>query len=86
MRVTFKYPTHNLSITKYMGVPRDYQSILSWLKTARKVIPQIPNPEDSDWYISNELITLETVALELKNSIGSQCAVIIERKKSQFAA
>lgn len=86
MRVTFSYPKLDLTITKYMGIPNNYQSILSWLKTARKVIPQIPNPEDSDWYISQELITLETVALELRNSIGAQCAVIIERKKNRMVA
>jgi hypothetical protein len=86
MRVTFSYPAYNLSITKYMGTPPNYQSLLSWLKTARKVIPQIPNPEQSDWFISQEVITLETVCLELKNSIGLRCSVIIERRKNQMVA
>lgn len=80
-RVQFSYPQLGQNITKVMVPPKNRTTSLSWLKAARKAIPQIPNVElRADWYIANEIVTDATILIELRNPQGTRCALIIERK------
>jgi len=80
-RVQFSYPALGINITKVMVPPKNRSSSQHWLKAARKVIPQIPDIiNHPDWYIYQEVITDATILLELRDSAGRKCALIIERK------
>lgn len=80
-RIQFSYPRLGLNITKVMPPPKNRTLTTNWLKAARKVIPQIPDTTNHpDWKVYEEIITDKTILLELRDSQGFKCAVIIERK------
>lgn len=80
-RVRFTFPYKGLDINKTLVPPKNRTLIANWLKAARKVIPQIPDLEQHiDWYIAQEVITEKTIALQLRDGAGKECAVIIERQ------
>lgn len=80
-RVQFSYPRLGLNITKLLQPPKNRTQSANWLKQARKSIPQIPDTSTRpDWKVYEEIITEQTIMLELRDSQGFKCAVIIERK------
>lgn len=80
-RVQFSYPAIGINITKVMVPPKNRTTSAGWVKAARKAIPQIPNLETHvDWYIYQEVITDHTIMLDIRDSAGRKCALVIERK------
>jgi hypothetical protein len=80
-RVQFSYPATGINITKVMVPPKNRTTTQNWLKAARKAIPQIPDIAiRTDWYIYEEIVTDNTIALHLRDSAGRKCALVIERK------
>lgn len=77
----FRNQAKNIEITKKMGAPKK-MTMEGWFKATRKMIPQIPNPKDSDWIITHEFADTKAqwIKFELVNSIGEKCQVIIDRK------
>ena len=79
-RVQLSMPSRNINLTKSF-VPPKSQDIGKWVKVARKVLPQIPDLEARlDWKIFREVISDKTIMLELRDSVGNKCAVIMERQ------
>lgn len=79
----FKFPKHNLDITKPIPTPKK-QTLEAWFKDIRKIIPQVPNPKDTDWQIQHQEATLTHITYELQNSIGERCVIVVDRKRSAF--
>ena len=82
--VQFSYPPKQINLHRFMSPPRKYQDLPSWLKQARKVLPQIPDCERTDWFIWDTIVTLQTIIFELRDSVGNRCAVAIDRRATQF--
>ncbi len=83
-RVQFSYPPRDISITKAMPSPARISQMDAWYKAARRVIPEIPDTEDSDWLITEQHATTQSIIWELHDSVGNKCAVTIDRKYSIF--
>ena len=82
--VQLSIPPRNINIARYMAIPKRYQSLENWLLTARKVIPEIPNIERTDWYIWDSWVNVDTIVFELRDSIGNKAAVVIDRSRNQI--
>lgn len=54
----------------------------AWFKAARKVLPEIPNPQMTDWQIFSEEATRDSITIiyDMHNTIGERCKVVINRK------
>lgn len=85
-RVQFVYPFAKINVTKPMPTPRNMTKLAVWLREARKVIPQIPKIEDSDWMVWEEIVTEGTIIFHLRDSVGNKCSVAIDRKYDIVAA
>ncbi len=82
-RVQFSMPAMNINITKTMTAPIKRNDVSAWIKSARRVIPQIPDVlTRPDWAIYQEVISDKTIMLELRDSVGNKCALIMERKST----
>lgn len=81
-RVQFSMPQRGINVTKSMVQPKNYTSIKHWLRNARRAIPQIPDTENPGlgWKIFDEVISDETIMLDIRDRNGVRCAVIMERK------
>ena len=82
--VQFRNQVSNLEINKTMPTPKKLTSLEAWFKDIRKIIPQVPNPKDTDWQIMHQHATLQWITFEMQNSIGERCVVVVDRTKSQF--
>ena len=85
-RVVFSCPPAQIHISRSMRAPKKFQSLPHWFKEARKAIPNIPNVDDSDWAIHKEMVTVGSIIWELRDSVGNQCAVLIERRANLMVA
>lgn len=80
VRFNFSTPT-SIPIAKKFGAPKKVERMDAWFKAARKVIPEIPNPDQTDWQITCEHATVDAkyITFEMANSVGDRCSVIIDR-------
>lgn len=80
--VQFRNQPKAIDITRKMFAPKK-ASIEAWFKEARKIIPQIPNPKDSDWQVSNFDHAVSEdgrwIKFEMFNSVGERCHIVIDR-------
>lgn len=76
--VQFRNDPKSIDITKRMFAPKT-ATMHHWFKEARKVIPEIPNPKQTDWIIAHEEADLRWVKFELANSVGERCFIVIDR-------
>lgn len=74
-----------IDVIKRFQAPKT-SSMQHWFREARKYIPQIPNPKNSDWSITHEFASATTIIYEMHNSIGQKCALTIDRMKQGFGA
>lgn len=81
--VQFKYPTKEINVVKTINTPR-VQTLEAWFKDIRKIIPQVPNPKDTDWQIHNQHATVSHITYELQNSIGERCVIVVDRTRSSL--
>lgn len=67
-------------ISKKFGTPKKI-TLEAYFKAARKVIPEIPNPKDTDWQIFKEEASRDSrwIVYELSNSVGERAKVVIDR-------
>lgn len=65
--------------TTGMPAPKRPELIEEWFKQARRVIPEIPDPKKSDWFIKTHYVTGNYLTFEMLNSIGERCAVTVLR-------
>lgn len=75
----FRMQAKNINITKKMAAPKKVTQIEAWFKEARKMIPEIPNPKDTDWIITHQQADVKWVRYDLVNSVGEKCQVVIDR-------
>lgn len=81
--VQFRHQVQNIEVTRTMATPKT-QTLEAWFKDIRKIIPQVPNPKDTDWQIHHQHATLQWITFEMQNSIGERCVIVVDRKASQF--
>jgi len=71
---------------RFMPVPKRVGDMNAWFKTARSVIPQIPDPLTTDWYILDQEATLKEVRFKMLNSLGQTGLLVIDRTKRGLGA
>lgn len=80
--VQFRNDPQSIDINRKMFAPKT-ATIQAWFKEARKVIPQIPNPKQTDWQVSNWAHAITTdgrfIKFEMFNSVGERCHIVIDR-------
>lgn len=76
--VQYRNEVKEISITKRMGAPKK-MTMEAWFKAARKLIPEIPDPKNSDWMISHEHAEIKWIRFELHNTVQERCYVVIDR-------
>jgi hypothetical protein len=81
--VQFRNDPKGIDITKRMGAPKK-ATMKAWFQESRKLIPQIPSPRDTDWFIYHEEATVKWIKYELQNSVGERCYVVIDRTTPGF--
>lgn len=82
----YRFEPKNINITKRMPAPKKVERIEAWFKQARKMIPEIPSPENSDWQITHQEASVQWIKYEMHNSIGERCYVIIDRNQPFMGA
>lgn len=65
--------------TARMFSPKKISSTDAWYKSARAVLPQIPDIKRSDWYISDVEATINHIKYTLHNGIAQTAYVTIDR-------
>lgn len=80
--VQYRNEVQKTELSRRMFAPKKAADINAWFKEARKVIPQIPNPKDTDWVIFRSDASLNYISFEMYNSVGERCYVVIARKHS----
>lgn len=78
-QVQFRDEIRKIDIQKNMGAPKT-ATLKAWFKEIRKVIPQVPNPNNTDWMISHESADLKWIKFEMHNSIGERCHIVVNRE------
>lgn len=76
--VQYRFESKNINITKRMGAPKK-MTLEGWFKASRKLIPEIPDPRNSDWMISHEHADVKWIKYEMHNTVQERCYVIIDR-------
>jgi hypothetical protein len=77
--VLFEYPAKSVLKQGRMFSPKRITQELAWFKEARKTIPTIPDPNKTDWQISNVEVSIRYVRFHMHNSIGHKATVTIDR-------
>lgn len=79
VKLTFADPAA-IPISKKMGAPKK-MTMEAWFKSARKIIPEIPDPTKTDWIITAESATNDArfITYELANTVGERCHIVIDR-------
>jgi hypothetical protein len=75
----FRNDPKAINITKKMSAPKKVEQIEAWFKQARKTIPEIPDPEQTDWQITHKDATIKWIKFEMHNTVGERCYVVIDR-------
>ncbi len=76
--VQFRNQAAGIEITKKLASPKKH-TLEAWYKACRKVVPEIPDINNTDWIISREHADLTWIVFEFVNSIGEKCKVVINR-------
>lgn len=76
--VQLRNEVKGVNITKRMPTPKK-MTLEGWFKAARKLIPEIPDPKNSDWIISHEHAEVKWIKYELHNTVQERCYVVIDR-------
>jgi hypothetical protein len=80
-RVLVSCPAKGLRKEGSMIPPKKYTDLGAWLKSARRVIPDIPElGGPSNWVINEEIVSPKTIMFKLSNHNQLELAVVIERK------
>lgn len=79
-------PTRRFETSKKMPTPKKMANIENWFKDARKVIPEIPDPKVTDWFLKTSHAHPDYVKFEIVNSIGEQGTVFIDRTYKTIGA
>lgn len=82
----YKFEPKGICISKKMPAPKKVERIEAWFKQARKLIPEIPNPEQTDWQITHQDATVKWINFEMHNSVGERCYVVIDRTQPFIGA
>lgn len=71
----------SIPISRKFGAPKKVTEMSAWFKAARKVIPEIPDPKNSDWIIYHEEASRDAkhIHFEMQNTVGERCSIIIDR-------
>lgn len=79
--VQFKDEINRVTITRRMFPPKKVESLMHWLKSARKVIPEIPDVWDSNaWQVINTQMSVKWITWEISDHQQHRCYVVIDRK------
>ncbi|TXH42027.1 MAG: hypothetical protein E6Q97_36420 [Desulfurellales bacterium] len=78
--VQYRNEIRQQDISRRMFAPKKVTEIDAWFKAARSVIPEIPNPKDTDWSIFNHSASPDYIRFDMFNSIGERCYIIIARR------
>lgn len=81
----FRNEINGIDISKRLGAPKKH-TMQAWFKAVRKMIPEVPNPEQTDWQITQEYADLQWIKFEMHNSIGERCHIVIDRKQPFIGA
>jgi hypothetical protein len=65
---------------KRIPYPKRVDRPESWVREIRKVIPDVPDPGKTDWYVTTFDPSREIVLIEMLNSIGQRCRMAILRE------
>lgn len=79
----FIFESRDQDIIKRFGAPKK-MTMEAWFKATRKMIPEIPDPKQTDFQIVSELATINHIRFDLRNSIGEYCRILIDRRKSHI--
>lgn len=80
-QVQYHSPTESIRLTKRMDTPKNMSQLKYWIRAARKVIPEIPNPEkDSAWYIETQDANTDYIRFDLRSREGIRVYVVILRQ------
>lgn len=79
MPVVFYTDSRGKEIAKSMPQPKRMADIKAWFRQARRIIPEIPNPQDSNWRLVSEDATFTEVTFELADTFGDKRTVLIRR-------
>lgn len=77
----FIFEGRNQDITRRFGAPKK-MTMEGWFKATRKMIPEVPNPKETDFQIVHEEANIRAIRFDLRNSIGESCRILIDRRKS----
>lgn len=83
--VQFKDHQGNELRGKKVPYPKNIQRPESWITEIRKVIPSVPDPRKTDWYVATFDASREIILIELLNSIGQRCRIGIIRESGMTA-
>ncbi len=86
-KAQYRNQAKDVDITKVFGAPKR-QTLEAWFKEIRKVIPEVPDPKTTDWFISAEYTSggNQWINFEMQNSIGEKCVVVVDRSHSFLIA
>ena len=76
------YRNQNGSIdirNKRFNTPKRIEVAQAWIREIRKVIPEMPDPDTTDWMVTNFDPTLDIILIEMVNMIGEKCRVGVLR-------
>jgi hypothetical protein len=78
-KVTFEGNQPTEPKERRLGAPKT-ASMDAWFKQARKTIPEIPNPKQTDWQIYSQDADINWVKFSMHNSVGEKCHIVIDRR------
>lgn len=81
-QVQYRNEFRQQSITKGMHAPKKKVCELSsWLKAARRLIPEIPEDGgDLGWTLKEQVVDLKWIKFTLVNNVGERAYVVINRQ------
>lgn len=83
-RVEFNFPSRNIRKQAPLGTVKRIEQLESWLKAAKKAIPEIPEigGNADQFEVHYHYADLNYVKFDLMNGRGERCYVTIDRKAS----
>lgn len=82
-RIQFSFPPRGIDIRKLMAPPKVNTDVSKWIRSARKLIPQIPDTEShTGWYIHDELISDKYITILFQSTTDERCTLVMCRKSA----
>jgi hypothetical protein len=68
-------------VERRFGAPKK-MTLEAWFAAARKVIPEVPNPKQTDWFVHHEEASRDAtwIVYDLQNTVGEKARLTINRK------